>query len=80
MDVNVSLGTYCPKCNLTIGTHIGIGANNTCPNCDGEMIVAPKEQKVRVISNFTCTNCGCKVGHMSVIGDDAKCPSCGKKI
>lgn len=79
MNINVSMGVYCPKCDITIGTMASVGAQNVCPNCGGKMIAAPSEKKVKVISNFHC-ECGCRIGHLSVVGDEAKCPDCGKLI
>ena len=43
------------------------------------MIPAPIEKKTRTIANFKC-ECGVQIGMMSVVGSDAKCPGCGKKI
>lgn len=79
MEINLSMGVYCPKCKITIGTYTTIGGNNNCPQCNGEMIPAPEENQTRVISNFKC-NCGVQIGHISVVGGTASCPGCGKKI
>lgn len=79
MEANISMGTYCPKCNITFGTHVVMGGSTNCPNCNREMIAAPENKKTRTIANFNC-KCGVQIGMMTVIGDDAKCPGCGKKI
>ena len=79
MNINVAMGVYCPKCNFTIGTYAIVGGDTNCPQCGGNMIAAPEESKVKIISNFKC-DCGMQVGHMSIVGAEAKCPGCGKLI
>jgi hypothetical protein len=79
MEINLSMGTYCPKCNITIGTYSVVGGKTNCPQCHGEMIAAPIESQVRIISNFKC-ECGVQIGHLSVVGAKATCPGCKKEI
>ncbi len=78
MKANVSMGVHCPKCQITIGTMVSIGGNNNCPKC-GEEMIAATSTPTRVISNFKCA-CGTQIGHMSVVGSDARCPGCNKLI
>lgn len=79
MDINVSMGVYCPRCRIVIGTYAVVGGKANCPKCNGEMIPAPKESQTRIISNFKC-DCGVQIGLLSVVGGKATCPGCGKEI
>ncbi|WP_423148117.1 hypothetical protein [Rubrolithibacter danxiaensis] len=77
-DINLTMGVFCPKCNLTIGTYAAVGSNTNCPGCGGPIIAAPSG-KTKVISNFKC-ECGMQIGHLSIVGEKACCPNCGKEI
>lgn len=78
MESNIFMGALCPKCNITLGKYSAIGGLTNCPNCNGEMIVAPEKMKVRNIANFSC-ECGFQTKILTSVGDSTKCPACEKK-